>query len=167
MRLLARHSRIFIIILLMLVAIFFMRAPHMGWRVHTVVSGSMQPVLEVGEVAVTKQVDPATIREGDIIAFHYPTNGQLICHRVIGVKGSSSLYFHTKGDANERPDAQFIPAENVVGKVRFHTPLLAHISSAVRSPMALVMVGALCMGGVPLRRYRRSRALSPLTSHDP
>ena len=135
-----RHCAVILILGILVMAIFAMLYPCLGWRVHTVISDSMYPTLQVGEMVVTQQVDPDTIHTGDIIAFHYPGCDQLVCHRVIDIERNSFLYFVTKGDANQNPDSRFIPAEGVVGKVQFHTPVLAHIASAVKSPIAFALL---------------------------
>ena len=143
MRRLLRHWLVLTIVAMMLGAILLMRAPFLGWQVHTVVSSSMVPELNVGEVVVTRQVEPASVDMGDIIVFSSPMNGEMLCHRVIeviDVNGEGCLFFRTKGDANQRPDAFLVPAQNVLGRVQFHTPVLAHVSSAMRSPLALIML---------------------------
>ena len=140
MRLLARHSGILVITLAMLAGVFVMHGPVLGWQVHTVVSGSMCPELQVGETVITRQVDPATIEPGDIITFRSPTDDRPICHRVVETKGDGPLYFRTKGDANSIPDLFLVSAERVTGSVRFHTSVLAHITSAVKSPLAFVLL---------------------------
>lgn len=141
MKFLRKHSVVLITMLLMLMAVVVMRAPFLGWQLHTVVSASMSPVLQVGEVVVTKQVDPTTIEVGDIITFRSPIDGQLVCHRVIGINQNERLYFQTMGDANKRPDLFQVPAENVAGVIRFHSSILAQIGDVVRSPLSLIMLG--------------------------
>ena len=142
MKRLARHSAVLTMIAMMLVGIFMMRVPCAGWRIHTVVSGSMEPVLKVGEVVVTRQVDPTNIQKGDIIAFRYPVDGRLVCHRVIGLRGGDMLYFETKGDANEHPDQRFIRYDMVEGRVQFHTSWLAHVADVLQHPARFALLCA-------------------------
>jgi signal peptidase len=136
----AKYSGVLIVILVMLVAILAMRGSWMGWQVHTIVSSSMDPELKVGEVVVTREVDPYTVATGDIVTFQSPIDGRLVCHRVVDIREDSLRYFQTKGDANQRPDAFLVPAESILGCVQFHTSLIAHATSAIRSPLALVML---------------------------
>jgi signal peptidase len=63
-----------VIILFMAAAVFTFLAPHFGWRVDTVFSGSMEPELKVGGVVVTRPVEAEDIKVGDIITFHSPLN---------------------------------------------------------------------------------------------
>jgi len=125
-----------ILVILMLAAVGTFLAPRFGWRVDTVLSGSMEPALKVGGVVVTQPVGVEDIREGDVITFYSPLGDRLTTHRVIARVTSiqdtefvqlamatpteeSPVYFRTKGDANEDADPFLVPAENVVGKVVF------------------------------------------------
>ncbi len=126
--------------LVMIAGIFLMRGPVLGWRMHTIVSGSMYPELRIGEVVVTQQVEASRVSTGSIIAFYSPVDGQLICHRVIDILAAGDLLFRTKGDANAYPDVFLVPAESVVGEVRYSTSILAQISETIRSPFSPFMI---------------------------
>jgi len=67
-------------------------APHFGWRVDAVLSGSMEPTLKVGSVEITKPFDPNNIQVGDIITFRSPRNPQLVVsHRVVAITDQALL----------------------------------------------------------------------------
>jgi len=94
-----------------------------------VYSGSMAPAMPVGALAWMEPVDPATIEVGDIIAFNPPWMEPdiIVSHRVIEVIKGETLAFSTKGDANEDPDWDVIPADNVVAKVSFNLPNMGYL----------------------------------------
>jgi len=93
-----------------------------------VYSGSMAPVMLVGSVAWMEPVDPVDIQVGDIIAFNPPSQPEVtVSHRVIEVMDSDNLSFRTKGDANEEPDFDIIPADNVLAKVAFSMPNIGRV----------------------------------------
>jgi signal peptidase len=135
-----------VIILLMAAAALTFLAPHFGWRVDTVSSGSMEPQLKVGGVVVTRPVEAEDIKAGDIITFHSPLSEELTSHRVIAVEEGSSFYFQTKGDANEDVDPFVVPAQNVVGKICFHVPYLGYATQFVKTPLGLLLT--LCLPGL-------------------
>ena len=135
-----------LIILLMTAAVLTFLAPHFGWRVDTVFSGSMEPQLKVGGVAVTRPVGAEDIKVGDTITFHSPLSEKVISHRVIAVEDESSFHFLTKGDVNEDADPFVVPAQNVVGKVCFHIPYLGYAAQFVRTPLGLLLT--LCLPGL-------------------
>ena len=80
----------------------------------TVSSGSMAPMIQVGDKVLVKQTAPQHIRFGDIIVFKEA--GKLITHRVIGKQVSDRhVIFMQKGDSNT--SATYVLSENVIGKV--------------------------------------------------
>ena len=128
-----------LVILLMVVAVFIYLAPHLGWRVDAVLSGSMEPRLQVGSLVVTRPVEAETIVAGDIITFRPSTVGEnLITHRVISIGQSSPLYFKTKGDANDNPDPFTVPARNLVGKIYLHVPYWGYFTEFSKTPFGFL-----------------------------
>lgn len=148
-----------IAVLLMAVAVFAYVGPHLGWRLDAVLTGSMAPELEVGSLVFTRSVEPETIAVGDIITFRPAANGQaLITHRVIGVGRSSSLYFETKGDANQAPDPFTVPARNLVGRVAFNAAYWGYATEFLKTPLgflfALVIPGTVLIAAYAISVYR-------------
>ena len=106
-----------------------------GWQSTIVLSGSMAPALKVGDIAFVEQLsDPRQVRAGDIITFRSPDEpSKHISHRVVEVlNDGSGLRFQTKGDSNEQPDQPLIPAQDLVGKVRYHLPYLGYVGDWLR-----------------------------------
>ncbi len=121
-------------VLLIAAAVFVYLAPHIGWRVDSVESGSMEPELKVGSVVVVQPVDPETIVEGDIITFRLDgVDETVITHRVIGIERNSPLYFRTRGDANLKPDPFAIRARDVVGRVVLNIPFLGYVTKYLKT----------------------------------
>lgn len=79
-----------------------------NYQMFTVLSGSMEPTLNVGGVIIVEKVDPMTLQEGDIITFisnDTSLSGQVVSHRIIQVvDNNNGRMFITKGDANEDRD---------------------------------------------------------------
>ncbi|ASJ11478.1 signal peptidase I [Thermococcus thioreducens] len=97
-----------------------------------VLSGSMQPLFNPGDMVVIEIVDPSTVGIGDVIAFHPPDakdEKTLVTHRVVDVvTNGSHRYFQTKGDNNEDLDPFLVPPENVVGRAVFSIPYLGYLT---------------------------------------
>ncbi|MFC1976781.1 signal peptidase I [Chloroflexota bacterium] len=128
-----------LVVLFMTAAVFIYLAPHLGWRVNAVLSGSMEPELKVGALVVTRPVEPDAIEVGDIITFRPTTVGEnLITHRVVGVWVSSPPYFETKGDANDSPDPFTVPARNLVGKICLHVPYWGYFTEFLKTPFGFL-----------------------------
>ena len=108
-----------------------------NYQMFTVLSGSMEPTLNVGGVIIVEKVDPMTLQEGDIITFisnDTSLSGQVVSHRIIQVvDNNNGRMFITKGDANEdRDDAAAVPT-NVIGRVIFHIPYLGYLLNFMKT----------------------------------
>ena len=135
-----------IIILLVITAAFTFLAPHFGWRVDAVLSGSMEPEIHTGGLVVTRPVALNEILPGDVITFYAPVTSVPTTHRVVRIDAGPPLVFHTKGDANEEADITTIEASNVVGTVWFNIPYLGYVTRFIKTPLGLLV--ALCLPGI-------------------
>jgi signal peptidase I len=135
-----------VLILLMVIAALVFLAPYFNWRVDVVYSGSMEPDLKVGGIAITQPVAMKDIKTGNVITFHSPIDNELISHRVIAVKGEATLYFQTKGDANATADPFIVTAENLVGRVCFRIPYFGYVARFIKTPLGLLL--SLCLPGL-------------------
>ena len=134
MRRVVKWPTIMFLGLLVLVAILFVLLPAVfASRLGVVYSGSMAPEMPVGALAWIEPVDPAQIKVGDIIAFNPPWDPDAtVSHRVIEVVDGEILSFHTKGDANEDPDFDVVPADHVLARVSFNIPNLGYVLGYIR-----------------------------------
>lgn len=115
-------------------------ASHLGWRVDCVLSGSMEPELHTGSLAVTQPVNPGSIQAGDIITFHDNSGrGILITHRVTEVWDNNPVYYQTKGDACEQDDPFIVSSKNLVGKVTFNLPVAGYFIYFLKTPVGFVV----------------------------
>lgn len=86
-----------------------------------VITGSMVPVINIGDVVIIKEISPEEVELGDIILF--PMGNTQVVHRVIEIKEQGNQkVFITKGDANCVPDADPVLPANVMGEVIFIIP---------------------------------------------
>lgn len=101
-----------ILIFFILLNIFSMNNKSLfGFRIYRVISGSMQPALQIGDVIIVKKSN--NYSERDIITY---SNGlTTITHRIIAINNDEVI---TKGDANEVDDKP-INKEQIVGKFFF------------------------------------------------
>jgi len=129
-----------LIIMVLTATILSLLVPHFGWRADAVLSGSMEPHLKVGGLAITRNVNKEDIKVGDTITFYSPLNKKLTSHRVISIKKDPILLFQTKGDVNEDPDPFVVPTQNVVGKVCYHIPYLGYTAQFIKSRLGFVLI---------------------------
>jgi len=108
----------------------------LGFTPTIIASGSMTPTLEVGDIAVTVQTRPETIKVGDIIQYWEQGEPAPTIHRAIETyKTGATTYIVTKGDANNAPDDPITPT-GTVGKVIFVIPKLGWISIYLKAFIA-------------------------------
>jgi signal peptidase I len=75
------------------------------WRVETVLSGSMRPTIHPGDLEILRSESTASVRVGQIVAFHPPHESITVTHRVIALdRRASGVWVVTKGDANNTKD---------------------------------------------------------------
>ena len=115
-----------------------------NYQLFTVLSGSMEPTLNVGGVIIVEKVDPMTLEEGDIITFvsnDTTLNGKVVSHRILQVvDNNNGRMFITKGDANEdRDDAAAVP-DNVIGRVIFHIPYLGYLLNFMKTKNGFFLI---------------------------
>jgi signal peptidase I len=80
-----------------------------------VVSGSMRPMIEVGDIVRIIRVSPSSIHTGDVAAFH--VGKKIVVHRIIGKSSSNrQTRFRHMGDAC-RKSGKFLP-QHLIGKVK-------------------------------------------------
>ena len=114
---------------MVLAVAFVLAAAQYGWEFDAVLSGSMEPKLGVGGLVVIRPVDVQHVSTGDVISFKLPGIDTPICHRVIGIEETDgNRFFQTKGDANEDPDMNPVPAEAVTGKEVFYLPYVGNLA---------------------------------------
>lgn len=101
---------------------------------YTIVSGSMEPNINVYDVVVSKKVSsPSDIKVNDVITFISTSSiskGMTITHRVIEiVETENGVAYRTKGDNNLSPDTAPAEYNNVIGKVVLRIPQLGRVQS--------------------------------------
>ena len=76
---------------------------YLGVKPTVVSSGSMQPALHIGDIAIVKKVRLDELNTGDIIQFISPyDNTTMFIHRIIDIENDSGRIFYiTKGDFKE------------------------------------------------------------------
>lgn len=107
----------------------------MGYKIMTVLSGSMRPVLEPGDMIVAKEVDAKDIQIEDVITYKI-NESTLVTHRVTEkIEEDGRIMFKTKGDANNTKDSYLILPDQLVGVLVFNIPKGGYFANFIRSPL--------------------------------
>jgi signal peptidase len=108
----------------------------------TVMSGSMEPTIDVGDVIVAQQISPIDARVGDIVTFRDPLeHDRLITHRVREIHVLQDMVlFVTKGDANTSTEHWVVQRSGTIGRVAFHVPRLGYFMVWIHSTFGLLLL---------------------------
>ena len=93
----------------------------LGYEIFAVISESMEPALPAGSLVYVKDADPASVSQGEIIAFS--DDGAVVTHRVMENRSTEGSFI-TRGDANNTDDLFPVPYRNLIGRVKLYIPLL-------------------------------------------
>jgi signal peptidase I len=107
------------------------------WRAHSVLSGSMEPRLPVGSVAITERVRTTSLEVGDVITFREPDDpSHLVTHRIVSItEKDGRLRYQTKGDANDSTDPWIVTLRGRDSyRVLADVPWAGFVVTAVRAP---------------------------------
>jgi signal peptidase len=112
--------------------------PIVDFRVKNVLSGSMEPAINIGSIVAIRKADE--YRVGDIITFQFPREFP-ITHRIVDIEADNGiLWFTTKGDANEEPDPRRVRQEEIMGRVLFSIPFIGYAINFTQQPLGFILI---------------------------
>ena len=107
-----------------------------------VLTDSMYPEIESGDLIICRTAEADEIEVNDIISFFDPAgNGtSIVTHRVIEiVEEDGEISFRTRGDNNNTEDKELVPAENLVGVYKMRIAGAGHIAMFMQSTAGLII----------------------------
>ena len=132
-----------LIILIVLVAVqkFSDRGSFFGYRIYTIISGSMIPTYDVGDTLLIKEMSSDNIEIGDAVTYLGDgggMNGKIITHQVVSIEfdEDGKYLFHTKGIANNIEDP-VVSQDQVLGKV-IHKFMFLSLFGRITTSMPLI-----------------------------
>lgn len=136
------YTLMFIIVVLMLVIVIMQRATNNnitigGIRMFSVATGSMVPIYEVGDILISKEIEPEKIKVGDDLVYvgkEGTFKNKVVTHRVnfIEKQEDGNYKIITQGVANNVEDPE-IDQTQVLGKVMFKMQILSFLGKLVRN----------------------------------
>ncbi len=128
-----------LLVILSLISKFTRKDNILGFVPMKVLSGSMEPRINVGDVVLVRKVDSSIIEKGDIITYKIGTK-TYVTHRVIEVLNEGeNILFRTKGDANNAEDDDLVLSDSLVGKLTFRIPKLGYVADFITRPIGFVL----------------------------
>lgn len=117
-----------------------------GYRYYTVLTSSMAPKYEEGDVIFVKICGEDDIEEDDVITFNPSKDSDAyLTHRVVEKfkAQDGTICFKTKGDANDTADSFVIDEARVIGKVTWSIPKLGYVIRFVQLKWYLIILVAI------------------------
>jgi len=117
--------------------------PSMGGMFPLIVlTDSMYPDIQSGDLIICRTEDPETIQEGDVISFFDPAgNGtSIVTHSVAEVtEVNGQTAWITRGIANNTNDVMPVPADNLVGVYQMRIPGLGNVVMFMQTTAGLIV----------------------------
>lgn len=111
------------------------------YRMFTVVSGSMEPRYNIGDVLISKDIAPSKIKVGDTISYLGAKGsfmGKVITHEVVSIETDTDgkYSFHTQGLTNLVEDP-IVYENQLYGKVMYKSKILSFVYKFVSTSYGL------------------------------
>ena len=136
-------------------------SPVLGFKSLTVLSGSMEPEIDAGDLVISEGISPLDANLGDVVTFPEPGGTRLITHRLLSMRaGDGRVRMVTKGDANDTVERWTVRTNGEIGRVAYRLPRVGYLVSWVRDPLGrlgLVVLPAILLCIYELVRIWRPR----------
>ena len=88
-----------------------------GYKVFAIVSGSMEPTINIGDVIIVQEVKKEDLKVGDIITFKESDNTQAtVTHRIVNItERNEETMYETRGDHNNTNDEKLVKYQDIEG----------------------------------------------------
>lgn len=107
------------------------------FKSYVILSDSMKPAMDPGDVIFIKKINVDNLKAGDIITFQ--KEEFIATHRIIKFEDKSII---TQGDNNNLADDP-LTKENVIGKYMFKVPKIGYFYSFVWSPIGIIVISTI------------------------
>ena len=125
------NPKSWIIIFTLTIVIIIFGLGGFGVKPSVIITASMQPKINPGDVVIIQPIDIKSIKAGDII--QYKIDGYSVVHRVINIiDDGATIRLILKGDNNKMPDRNSVTADQIVGKLKYHIPYLGYPSYLIK-----------------------------------
>lgn len=132
----------------------------LGYKPYIVLSDSMRDTFQVGDISVSRAVDPAALEPGDIVTFtsidpdHY---GEVVTHKIREITTyEGQPAFVTYGTTTGEDDGYPAPFDQVVGEYVFRVPKLGYFFQFLKTPagyVTVILIPFLVLIGLQLGRF--------------
>lgn len=128
----------------------------LGIKTYVVISGSMKPNIEIGDVVLVKKEEE--LKEGDIIS--YRKGNSVITHRITSIaEENGEKIYKTKGDNNNTEDSEQITNEIIEGKVIKTIPKIGNVTFILKNKIT-ILIAVILLGKYMLNSYKKNKRIN-------
>lgn len=132
-----------------------------GYKPLIVMTGSMEPSINIGDMVIVKQTEQNNIQIGDVITYTVNNGKESVTHRVIEIiEKNGEKFYRTKGDNNNVADPDIVSYENVLGKVDFQIEGVGKIIAYIFTGTGLGAIALLVLMHYSISSDRRIRVIA-------
>ncbi|MCS0543075.1 signal peptidase I, partial [Aeromonas veronii] len=117
----------------------------LGFKIMTVMTGSMEPELQPGDMIIVREKDPSKLQVEDVITYRI-SQQTLVTHRIVDLLEKDGVtHYQTKGDANNVVDDGYVSHEQIVGVLALTIPNVGHLAQALQTPTGMILISLLIL----------------------
>lgn len=125
-----------LLLLTLLLALAVLAVPRsLGAVPLTILTGSMEPAMPPGTLAIVRPVDASQVDVGDVVTYQWASDDPaLVTHRVTELAHTSdgSTFLTLQGDNNNHEDPPVVP-EQVMGEVVYAVPYFGWLTNKLNT----------------------------------
>ncbi len=136
-------SWLFLFLVLAVLAVLIVVPRVAGAESYTVLTGSMSPGIQPGDLVVVKPVAADQVAIGSVVTYQLVSGqSEVVTHRVVGISigTDGSQRFVTQGDANNAPDAEPVRPVQLRGVLWYTVPLLGYLNMVINGQLHMVLL---------------------------
>ena len=108
-----------------------------GYKNFIIVSGSMEPNINIGDAIFIKEVPEEELKIKDVISFD--EEGVIVTHRIIDIIEEDGIRkYKTKGDNNNTADKEMTTYDKIEGKYQFKLNKFGIFTEILKNPITLI-----------------------------
>lgn len=144
----------------------------LGFESFVVTTGSMQPTIPIGALAVVSPVKVEQLSAGDIITYRRPSDPDtIVLQRLLNVdaEAADKLNLQTRGDAEPTSEQVNVLPRVTLGRVMYAIPGIGLLVDFLNQPLGKILLlatpGLFLAADYMLGRVRRRRSVALTVDH--
>lgn len=142
-----------------------MTLPIFGFKPYRVITTSMEPVINRGDLVIDGRFDISALQPNDIITFEadvdYDGDRDIVTHYVYSITGNETegYIIRTIRQAGITADPWILTEDDIIGRYLFHIPFVGYVAEFVQTPLGIVVIvidGIALVAIILLLSYKKS-----------